>query len=115
MLRDVTLCTLGIVLLWSHGGTAVQETVEAPPASSFTSRVVATGLDFPWEVVWGPDDHLWVTERVGKRITRVNPDDGSRTVAVEIPEAYHHVMLDQPLAFVAALRAVLDGWARDPV
>ena len=34
---------------------------------------------------------------------------------VEIPEAYHHVMLDQPLAFVAALRAILDAWARDPI
>jgi len=30
---------------------------------------------------------------------------------VEIPEAHHHVMLDQPLAFVAALRALLSGWA----
>ncbi len=40
---------------------------------------------------------------------------GPKAPVVEIPEAYHHVMLDQPLAFVAALRAVLDGWARDPV
>ena len=30
---------------------------------------------------------------------------------VEIPEAHHHVMIDQPLAFVAALRALLSGWA----
>jgi pimeloyl-ACP methyl ester carboxylesterase len=29
---------------------------------------------------------------------------------VEIPEAYHHVLLDQPLAFIAALRAVLADW-----
>jgi pimeloyl-ACP methyl ester carboxylesterase len=40
---------------------------------------------------------------------------GPKAPVIEIPEAYHHVMLDQPLAFVAALRAVLDGWARDPV
>jgi pimeloyl-ACP methyl ester carboxylesterase len=34
---------------------------------------------------------------------------------VEVPEAQHHVMLDQPLAFVAALRALLQGWVRrDP-
>ena len=31
---------------------------------------------------------------------------------VEIPEAQHHVMLDQPIAFVAALRTLLDGWVR---
>ncbi|MFC6198246.1 alpha/beta fold hydrolase [Ponticaulis profundi] len=29
---------------------------------------------------------------------------------VSIPHAYHHVMLDQPLAFVSALRAILADW-----
>ena len=29
---------------------------------------------------------------------------------VEIPEAYHHIMLDQPLSLVAALRALLADW-----
>lgn len=35
---------------------------------------------------------------------------------IEIPEARHHVMLDQPLAFVAALRTLLQEWRySDPV
>ena len=29
---------------------------------------------------------------------------------IEIPEAHHHIMLDQPLAFVAALRTLLQEW-----
>jgi pimeloyl-ACP methyl ester carboxylesterase len=29
---------------------------------------------------------------------------------VEIPQAYHHLILDQPLAFIAALRALLADW-----
>jgi len=29
---------------------------------------------------------------------------------VEIPQAYHHLLLDQPLAFVSALRAILADW-----
>ena len=29
---------------------------------------------------------------------------------VEIPQAYHHLILDQPLAFIAALRALLGDW-----
>jgi pimeloyl-ACP methyl ester carboxylesterase len=29
---------------------------------------------------------------------------------VTIPEAHHHLLLDQPLAFVAALRALLADW-----
>ncbi|HSF48916.1 MAG TPA: alpha/beta hydrolase [Burkholderiales bacterium] len=29
---------------------------------------------------------------------------------VEIPQAHHHLMLDQPLAFIAAIRALLADW-----
>ena len=29
---------------------------------------------------------------------------------VEIPQAYHHLILDQPLAFIAALRTLLADW-----
>ncbi len=35
---------------------------------------------------------------------------GRSSPIVEIPEAYHHVPLDQPLALVAALRAILADW-----
>jgi len=37
---------------------------------------------------------------------------GPKAPVIEIPEAQHHVMLDQPLAFVATLRTLLDGWRR---
>jgi hypothetical protein len=37
---------------------------------------------------------------------------GPRAPVVEVPEARHHVMLDQPLGFVAALRMLLDSWMR---
>lgn len=29
---------------------------------------------------------------------------------IEIPEAYHHLLLDQPLALVASVRALLEDW-----
>jgi len=35
---------------------------------------------------------------------------GRAAPVIEIPQARHHVMLDQPLAFVAALRALLADW-----
>jgi pimeloyl-ACP methyl ester carboxylesterase len=38
---------------------------------------------------------------------------GPRAPVVEVPEARHHVMLDQPLGFVAALRMLLDNWMRN--
>ena len=37
---------------------------------------------------------------------------GPQAPVVEIPDARHHLMLDQPLAFVSALRTLLDGWVR---
>lgn len=40
----------------------------------FNTKDVATNLNTPWEILWGPDDHLWITERYG-RISRVNPDN----------------------------------------
>jgi pimeloyl-ACP methyl ester carboxylesterase len=40
---------------------------------------------------------------------------GQPAPVVEIPAAGHHVLLDQPLSLVAALRAVLGNWtAREP-
>ncbi len=38
--------------------------------------VLVQGLNFPWEIVWGPDDFIWMTERGGK-ITRINPSTGA--------------------------------------
>lgn len=35
---------------------------------------------------------------------------GRTAPVIEIPQARHHVMLDQPLAFVSALRALLADW-----
>jgi PQQ-dependent dehydrogenase (s-GDH family) len=61
---------------------------------SFTMRVVATGFASPWEIAWGPDGYLWVTERTGYRITRVNPANGAKTVAVSIPEVQASVTQD---------------------
>jgi pimeloyl-ACP methyl ester carboxylesterase len=50
----------------------------------------------------------------GRTVAYMSSVMGPTAPVVEIPEAYHHVMLDQPLAFVAALRAILDGWVRNP-
>ena len=64
------------------------------PPEKFTTRVVASGFEDPWEVTWGPDGYLWITERVGKRVVRVNPADGSRKVAVTIDEVLSELAQD---------------------
>jgi PQQ-dependent dehydrogenase (s-GDH family) len=52
----------------------------------FEMKVLTTGLEGPWEITWGPDDFLWVTERVGGRIVRINPADGAKTTLIDIDE-----------------------------
>jgi PQQ-dependent dehydrogenase (s-GDH family) len=54
----------------------------------FEMSILTRGLQNPWEITWGPDGYLWVTERTGGKIDRVNPADGSVSVAAEFPESY---------------------------
>ncbi|WP_082801790.1 glucose/sorbosone family PQQ-dependent dehydrogenase [Herbidospora cretacea] len=61
----------------------------SPEAPQEGVRVVATGLGDPYEMVWGPDDVLWVTEKSGLRVTRVDPATGRKTVALTVEDAVH--------------------------
>ena len=41
----------------------------------------STGLNAPWEITYGPDDSLWVTEAKGYKVWKINPrNKGSRAV-----------------------------------
>ena len=48
---------------------------------------VAWGLDEPWEITWGPDDHIWVTQHKGV-VKRLNPNTGEIKDMVSIPDVY---------------------------
>ncbi len=39
---------------------------------------VITGLDIPWEIIYGPDNHIWTTERKGI-VSRINATTGVKT------------------------------------
>jgi aldose sugar dehydrogenase len=42
-------------------------------------------MSHPWELVWGPDNFIWTTER-GGRVSRINPATGERTTIYTIPD-----------------------------
>lgn len=81
------------------------------PNVELAADVVATGLDTVWELAWGPDGFIWITER-GGRISRLDPQSGTVTpagqVAVsEIGEgglmglAFHPDFANQPWIYAA--------------
>lgn len=46
---------------------------------NFTRSELSTTLDTPWEIIYGPDGFLWLTEAGGK-VSRVDPVSGNKTV-----------------------------------
>lgn len=59
---------------------------QSSPHPGFTKRVVTTALANPFQMIWGPDGYLWVTERTAGRITRVQPANGAKTPVLTIGE-----------------------------
>lgn len=51
---------------------------EPKAPSTIKDSVVLSKLNFPWEILWAPDNTIWFTERGGK-ISRFNPDNGALT------------------------------------
>ena len=43
-----------------------------------TEYDLVTGLQVPWEILWGPDDMIWSTTRLGD-VFRINPETGAYT------------------------------------
>ena len=44
---------------------------------------VYTALDIPWEIIYGPDNHIWTTERRGI-VSRINPITKTKTVILNL-------------------------------
>src|SRR5262245_4644609 len=104
---DRRVIIVSILVLAACSGHAFQQ-------DPFHLRVLATGFGGPWEILWGPDDHIWVTDRVGKTITRVDPVDGAKMVAAVVPDAFQSHNQDGLLGL--ALHAeLLRGTGKDYV
>lgn len=91
----VLVSSIAVFLVLMSAWAAVQDpTVVSNPPERFAMRVVTSGLNAPWEMTWGPDGQLWVTERQGKRVLRVNLADGSVTTVVTIADVHQSITQD---------------------
>jgi len=69
-------------------------------------------LHVPWEILWGPDNHIWVTERDG-RISRIDPNTGQQYILHSLFDCYeysesglmgmalHPNFADEPYVYIA--------------
>ncbi|HMC99476.1 MAG TPA: PQQ-dependent sugar dehydrogenase, partial [Ferruginibacter sp.] len=62
-----------------------QTNIDAGPKNEVFRQTIlipsSGNLSDPWEITYGPDDSLWVTEAKGYKVKKVSPvDGGSRTV-----------------------------------
>ena len=59
--------------------------VSTGDSTPISADVVATNLDTPWEIIWGPDNWIWYTEKGGS-ISKLNPITGERKLLLHMPE-----------------------------
>lgn len=86
-MKTLLISVLAILLFTTACKKNKSAAVEDPllPDAALKTKVLTAGLAFPWEVIYGPDQQLWITER-GGRISRINPQTGTRTLLHNISE-----------------------------
>ncbi|RGD57894.1 quinoprotein glucose dehydrogenase [Kitasatospora xanthocidica] len=63
---------------------------QAAQAPQTQVKVVTDGLGDPFELAYAPDGRLWVSEKSGLKITRVDPQSGAKSTALDLTgKAFH--------------------------
>src|SRR5690606_21068116 len=58
-----------------------------PPSTAV--KVVASDLEVPWEIAWGPDDKIWITEQKGL-VGRIDPKTGAKDTLLQIDHVWNY-------------------------
>jgi PQQ-dependent dehydrogenase (s-GDH family) len=68
-----------------NSNTVTASTVMLKPAiENFTQRTVIANQRMPHDLVYGPDNNLWYTERFGGTVSFVNPATGAKKVVLAL-------------------------------
>jgi glucose/arabinose dehydrogenase len=60
----------------------------------FSVNVIARNLSAPLNLLYGPDGKLWITERVGKDIIRIDPTNGTKLSSTPVPNVHQSAAQD---------------------
>ena len=74
-MKKITIL-IALITSFSHAQYQVGST-------TLNEREVVGGLDVPWEIKWGFDNFIWVTERSGL-VSRINVDNGDKHIILNI-------------------------------
>lgn len=82
-----SLIFLGIIVLFLSTACKKSSKKTDSPLPDVTTdiQVLTQNLIYPWELVWGPDNMIWMTERGGK-ISRVSSANGTVSLLFTIPD-----------------------------
>lgn len=62
-----------------------------PGTETFTQRTVIANQRMPHDLVYGPDNNLWYTERFAGTVSYVNPANGAKTVVLSLGSGFVNV------------------------
>ena len=69
------------------GGREKRHTIKIKAGDSPTEdiHVLRNNLNYPWEILWGKDNYIWMTERGGK-ISKIDPKTGNTIFTASLPD-----------------------------
>lgn len=79
MSKNITGTLLLVFFSLTHFVSSLAQT-------TLSTRTVATNLTTPWEIIWGPDNWIWMTEKLNGQICRINPETGQKILLHTISE-----------------------------
>lgn len=90
-MRILRIKILVAIVTWGHFN-ACSPSDDIPVESEYMIggthvgiETVASDLDVPWQLVWGPDDHIWFTEQGGE-VSKLDPLTGKITSLLVIDD-----------------------------
>jgi len=108
-MKFIPLVSILLLSIWSYQPAQAQITLDQTTVDTTT---IISGIDIPWEIIWGPDDFIWMTERYG-RISKVNPTTGAQETLLTLTDVratgesgllgmvLHPNFIDTPWVYVA--------------
>lgn len=66
---------------WCCNSAIIAQPTHQVGNTTLTEYDLVTGITLPWEILWGPDDHIWCTTRPGL-VLRIDPETGNYTTVL---------------------------------